>query len=1252
MPGPSVLLSWAHVDRSWTVDRIDRWRTQVLGLAETLVANGIAADIDLWHSFETEVDWTRWGITLAKNADYTVIAINDAWRARWEGTNPPDEGAGVVAEADVIKGIFNSDQALFQRKHIIALLPGVEDSTVPPELYRLRRVRIEEISPTGCTELLRVLARKPEYVRPAPGKLPDLPPKQPPPQSDALVAEITERSTTARAAALPEIIPNVDRAGELAGRLAFPFVILGDGGYGKSVLLGQLFDLFARDVSDVITVFLPCSRIPATATLDDLDAVDRALGNVARDSRDDMRLTDIVGTLAGRSRVRVLIDTLDLVVREENADDLALLLRQLARDSELVLTCRDREWHDYLESDADFVGGLHRMPKLSPGDVVEWARRYVSAVGLADDRQRVFLDSLRAPGGRGVTEVCATPLRLAMACDIYARQGQIPADLTVTQLYERYWSKRVARDRRGRHTTAAQEQQRAAEWIAAEVWQSSQPRFVEFVTGHGADPAALRALVSDGVLTRIGGRYGFFHQTYAEFAVAMLIERTGTDRDLDRLASGLVDGLPSYWPIAKHLLMLTMSADRYDVLSAAVPVNSVEGVRTQFLGAFNRHSADLVASTARRVWARSPALLLLCVGVFSSCPESCVAPALDVVVDCVGIADADTIPRVCAAAAPLVLRAGALRRADALRRVVGAVLARAPEFGFDPTSSVLRRLINETAAAEPAPDLVRALVADYAVLPDAARAEVISLVAGIAADPALDLELLLAATQFECPEGAVEDSTTVLTRRWRDGTAPSALGWAGWPEMLESTLPKRWEAVQVRLVANLCTEETVADELMSRATAPGGTVRDRYTNAAKYLADADPRLVCRAVLALDGTTMAADAIGTVCSVASHMAASLSADQRHALIGMLDRYAPLDRRRVWPTVVTLCGREVDLLRARAAAVVAFLRAEGGQDPAARTVARSVVNTYLNELDGSIVSRLADDLRPLCAGDKPADRISRARLEGMSTPYSAASRDWVTEQLSHGNSSTAAKAVVAAATAALDVWSDDDLAATGLPWLFGLVHSQFSTAVQTVALGLVAVGKRLPLPSRYGGQIARRLVTSVRRGEDTQVHSALLELLITMANQDGLDRDVVATVIATLLDAVRTGLDRQVNPRSPVSALFPQLVRSITTIGLRMMSFDEVAALVADIVTTIDVGRIAGRAERSLASLLTAAIAGHPLLLARLTDWWAASSTANKQAIAECLAVQEAGTLGPRSLALARRPDCPPTVAAYIHRKFTG
>src|SRR5882724_8789098 len=100
------MISWAHTDSTWSPDRRTRWRDDIRLFAETLVANGIDPELDLWHLAETEIDWTRWGPRQVETCDFTAIVINNAWAQRWQGTNSAHEGAGVAAEADAIKGIF------------------------------------------------------------------------------------------------------------------------------------------------------------------------------------------------------------------------------------------------------------------------------------------------------------------------------------------------------------------------------------------------------------------------------------------------------------------------------------------------------------------------------------------------------------------------------------------------------------------------------------------------------------------------------------------------------------------------------------------------------------------------------------------------------------------------------------------------------------------------------------------------------------------------------------------------------------------------------------------------------------------------------------------------------------------------------------------------------------------------------------------------------------------------------------------
>jgi hypothetical protein len=171
---PTAMVSWVHADHRWSAEQIAAWREDVLAFGTALLANGVGAELDLWHYHESNVDWTRWGPNQVEASDFTLIAITDAWRERWQGHNSPDEGAGVVAETDTLRGLFRCDQARFQRRTVIVLLPGVPAAAIPADLQRLVRVRIPEISAVSVRPLVRLLLNQPFYPKPPIGRTPDL----------------------------------------------------------------------------------------------------------------------------------------------------------------------------------------------------------------------------------------------------------------------------------------------------------------------------------------------------------------------------------------------------------------------------------------------------------------------------------------------------------------------------------------------------------------------------------------------------------------------------------------------------------------------------------------------------------------------------------------------------------------------------------------------------------------------------------------------------------------------------------------------------------------------------------------------------------------------------------------------------------------------------------------------------------------------------------------------------------------------
>jgi hypothetical protein len=131
-------------------------------IRQLLRAHGVDADLD--HLSDTTIDWTRWGQGKVRTSDFVIVALSEAWKQRWQGTYAPTVGAGAVAEADELKGIFGQNQAEFQRKTLLALLPGVPSEVVPGDLYRLNRFRIDELTREGVDNLLRAIFDAPKHV--------------------------------------------------------------------------------------------------------------------------------------------------------------------------------------------------------------------------------------------------------------------------------------------------------------------------------------------------------------------------------------------------------------------------------------------------------------------------------------------------------------------------------------------------------------------------------------------------------------------------------------------------------------------------------------------------------------------------------------------------------------------------------------------------------------------------------------------------------------------------------------------------------------------------------------------------------------------------------------------------------------------------------------------------------------------------------------------------------------------------------
>ena len=167
---PSAFVSWAHDG--------PEWEATVYAFVQGLYANGIAAEIDLFHLNDPRVNWADYGPRTIESTDHVLIAVSGAYKRRWDGTEDPTKGAGAASEANTLKSIFGDDRDEFLRKVKIVVLPGASEDDIPlPIKAVVQRFPIDPKSQTSFEDLVRTLTGQPAFARPTLATIPNLPPR-------------------------------------------------------------------------------------------------------------------------------------------------------------------------------------------------------------------------------------------------------------------------------------------------------------------------------------------------------------------------------------------------------------------------------------------------------------------------------------------------------------------------------------------------------------------------------------------------------------------------------------------------------------------------------------------------------------------------------------------------------------------------------------------------------------------------------------------------------------------------------------------------------------------------------------------------------------------------------------------------------------------------------------------------------------------------------------------------------------------
>jgi hypothetical protein len=346
--------------------------------------------------------------------------------------------------------------------------------------------------------------------------------------------------------------------------------IVGDAGYGKTTMLGEIYDHLADEVPWIGVLSCADVYTDKPATTEDLA---RRMGELVSGS--PVPLPEACASLNEACGNGVLlVDTLDLLLGGSWDRGVDLVLADVVETgTTLVLTCREYEFAQFATPGPTRAGPrlgfvLRDAPPFTDAEVRAAAERYVTQHGGGDEDAVGFAESLLtlSAGSFRLEQIVRNPLLLALLCELFATEGYaVPADLTVSKLYEVYWNARVAESRRHPGTPVPLRKSMLCREIAAILLRASRDHVKTRirrddlpVNATQVDRDALDELLSDGVLREsAGGGVEFFHQTFLEYTMARWLNISANRADRQDLLRGTWrggSGTLHAWPIVRQVL--------------------------------------------------------------------------------------------------------------------------------------------------------------------------------------------------------------------------------------------------------------------------------------------------------------------------------------------------------------------------------------------------------------------------------------------------------------------------------------------------------------------------------------------------------------------------------------------------------------------------------------------------------------------------------------------------------------------------
>jgi Caspase domain len=437
--------------------------------------------------------------------------------------------------------------------------------------------------------------------------------------SQLLVEAVKESSQAARDALNPRYLQRISRLADhndpylhaiedSVQRKAKAIFIYAPAGYGKSVLLGEIYDKLIANANNSWVALTLCAYL-AGKSIDSIENFAESIGEsicLKKVSINQIaeRLTDSYG-----GRGVLLMDTLDLVLNNELIPNLrGLLLKLLEVGVTVVFTCREEEYNFLRNSPSNLAGCAvdHRkVEEFSELEIKEAAsifienkkelKRQQNKEREIDNRifdnfaEQIFQVAAGESQAGDLQKILRSPLFLGMLCEVFTDKGTVPLNLTVSNLYDKYWEEKVEKPRENQLQSDAERKQRLCLDIAKnlfEIFREEQclqesidknDLAIDWNDRNLVD--ARENLISDGVLEWVGSgksQLRFFHQTLLEYVLACWLKLREARSHLQALLIDLKNKdwaeKQLYWYVIIRQLLTIESYEKFQLIFAELDI--------------------------------------------------------------------------------------------------------------------------------------------------------------------------------------------------------------------------------------------------------------------------------------------------------------------------------------------------------------------------------------------------------------------------------------------------------------------------------------------------------------------------------------------------------------------------------------------------------------------------------------------------------------------------------------------------------